>query len=105
MLLRLWVLAAAFAALAVCGAACSLMDEADMDLANRLSGASAAARSGGFSTLLDDDVRLSLVEELSLLLAALLLQQLQPGCADVTQVPHLQLLCLLGVLRQHAPCS
>ena len=59
MLLRLWVLAAALAMLAGCSTACSLLDESDVDLANRLSGASAAARLGGFSTLLEDDVRLS----------------------------------------------
>lgn len=62
MLLRLWVLAATLALLAVCSKACSLLDESDVDLANRLSGASAAARSGGFSTLLEDDVRLSLIK-------------------------------------------
>lgn len=55
---RLWVLAAAVAALATGSAACGTSDEHfEMGLGDQRSGASIAARSGGFASLLEDDVR------------------------------------------------
>jgi hypothetical protein len=54
---RAWLLAAALAALATGSAACGVADAGDLDVAGRRSGASAAAHSGGFTALLEDDVR------------------------------------------------
>lgn len=56
---RLWVLAAAVAALTTGSAACGTSEEHfELGLGDQRSGASVAARSGGFASLLEDDVRI-----------------------------------------------